>query len=516
MCNFCSSSIKLASTQEFEGHLAEEHRLEMFECLVEKCGTLESKAQWLLSHLSYTHSMPLRTEDLEKLAAVGKVRLPLGLASCKCKVCKRIFCGTEAKNHLAAHMKASHKKTKEKCGPFHCRLCDVQVAGDPQMLQHAKAHKEAVAQMSKEEREKSITEGEVAESPSYVPPGSSPTYIAPGSREDGEVLSQDDEIEEIVIQPGERSKSSVEGHSRSQSKQLSTRRKSGGSQLSSSSRSRSPRVMSRSSRYRSRSRSRDRSSRSRGGRHRRSSSSRRSRSSSRRRSRSRNRYPRRRNDERKDYVEEHWSSSESTERSRREGLERRRQANLNFGRNVFGQSSPPPPPRAASKRKSYFCQVCNVSSQSREMHNKHERSRKHLENSGREEDEFSVAAGSEDNRGDGLYDRMGRRTSDASDIVIIEDQSAKISEKKRGAASSVEEEEEKMEQEEKKGDCTDCLKPMGDAEEHISKNHRDLFISCKLCLQVNILTFSLFFSTFEKSYLLPTGWLFSLSGSVLG
>ena len=109
-----------------------------------------------------------------------------------------------------------------------------------------------------------------------------------------------------------------------------------------------------------------------------------------------------------------------------------------------------------------------------------------MENSGREEDElFSV--GSEDNRGGGLYDRMGRRTSDASDIVIIEDQSAKISEKRRGAAaSSFEEEEKEMEQEEKEGDCTDCQKPMGDTDEHMSRNHRDLFISCKLCLQVEI------------------------------
>ena len=109
-----------------------------------------------------------------------------------------------------------------------------------------------------------------------------------------------------------------------------------------------------------------------------------------------------------------------------------------------------------------------------------------MENSGREEDElFSV--GSEDNRGDGLYDRMGRRTSDASDIVIIEDQSAKISEKKRGAAaSSFEEEEKEMDQEEKEGDCTDCQKPMGDTDEHMNRNHRDLFISCKLCLQVDI------------------------------
>ena len=47
----------------------------------------------------------------------------------------------------------------------------------------------------------------------------------------------------------------------------------------------------------------------------------------------------------------------------------------------------------------------------------------------------------------------------------------------------------KFEQEEKKGDCTDCLKPMGDADEHLRKNHRDLFISCKLCLQVGIQTF---------------------------
>ena len=114
-----------------------------------------------------------------------------------------------------------------------------------------------------------------------------------------------------------------------------------------------------------------------------------------------------------------------------------------------------------------------------------------MENIGREEDElFSVAVqSSEDNRGDGLYDRMGRRTSDASDIVIIEDQSAKISEKKKGAASSFEDkekmEEVEEEREEQEGDCTDCQKPMGDTEEHMRSKHKDLFISCKLCLQVN-------------------------------
>ena len=117
------------------------------------------------------------------------------------------------------------------------------------------------------------------------------------------------------------------------------------------------------------------------------------------------------------------------------------------------------------------------------MHDKHEKSRKHLENF----DVASVAGSSENNRDDSLYDRMGRRPSDASDIVILEDQPARKTEKKKGA--SFEEQNKKIEQEEKKGDCTDCLKPMGDADEHLRKNHRDLFISCKLCLQVGIQTF---------------------------
>merc|ERR1719341_1184991 len=171
-----------------------------------------------------------------------------------------------------------------------------------------------------------------------------------------------------------------------------------------------------------------------------------------------------------------WSGRESYERTRREKLERLRQEDLNWRpRGSQGNSGPS---RGASKRQSYFCRVCNVTSMSREMHDKHERSRKHLENAGREDD------GADDNRDDdGRYDRMGRRTSDASDVVIIEDQSARISDKKRGATSSFEEEEKKVEQEEKKGDCTDCQKPMGDKEEHMRKNHRDLFISCKLCLQ---------------------------------
>merc|ERR1719234_374917 len=161
VCNFCSNSY---STEELEGHRAQEHRLEMFECLVDNCGTLELKAKMLLNHLAYKHSLPSKAEDLEMLAATGKVRLPLGLASCKCKVCKRMFCGAEAKNHLVAHMKSAHKKTKEKIGSFHCRLCDIQVAGDLEMQQHSKAHKESVEQsIIGEEMEKNDKEG--AESP---------------------------------------------------------------------------------------------------------------------------------------------------------------------------------------------------------------------------------------------------------------------------------------------------------------------------------------------------------------
>ena len=147
------------------------------------------------------------------------------------------------------------------------------------------------------------------------------------------------------------------------------------------------------------------------------------------------------------------------------------------------------------------------------MHDKHERSRKHLENSGTQEEELSEAGVSKDNRADDLYDRMGRRKSDDGDIVIIEDKSAKISEKKRGPTRSFNKDIEKeVEKEENEGDCTDCLKPMGDVDEHMRRTHKDLFISCRLCLEVIIC------SSFVKKNqtILFTGWLFSLSGSVLG
>lgn len=213
---------------------------------------------------------------------------------------------------------------------------------------------------------------------------------------------------------------------------------------------------------------------------------------------SRTRYYSQRNGLERDYYQEqNWSGRESYERTRRERLERLRQEDLNWRpRGSQGNSGPS---RGAPKRQSFFCRVCNVTSMSREMHDKHERSRKHLDNAGREEDELFSAAfqNSEENRGDGRKGR--RRSSDDSDIVIIEDQSAKISDKKREATQSFEDkEEDAVEKEEKEGDCTDCLRPMGEVEEHMRKNHQDLFLSCKLCLQVNIQLFSMFVLHFEK------------------
>ena len=218
------------------------------------------------------------------------------------------------------------------------------------MVQHSRAHKESVEQSIREEKEKVGKEG--TESPGYVAPGSSPAYFAPGSREEGEVLSQEDDVVEIEdeVTVGERSKSSV-GSTKSQIKlgEPSTRRTSEGSLLGSSSRSRSLRGMSKSSRHRSRSQSRSRSrdhsrnrsrsrskdrrrnqSRDRRGtlsRHR-SRSSRRSRSSSPTRSMSpssRTRYYSKRNGlEMNHDRQQDWSGRESYERTRREKLERQR------------------------------------------------------------------------------------------------------------------------------------------------------------------------------------------------
>ena len=65
VCNFCIGA-KITSKEQLEVHLTQEHRQEMFECMVGQCGTLESKAKMLLSHLSYIHSMPSKIEYLEK------------------------------------------------------------------------------------------------------------------------------------------------------------------------------------------------------------------------------------------------------------------------------------------------------------------------------------------------------------------------------------------------------------------------------------------------------------------
>merc|ERR1719239_1733738 len=218
------------------------------------------------------------------------------------------------------------------------------------------------------------------------------------------------------------------------------------------------------SRDRRRSQSRDR--RGTLSRHR-SRSSRRSRSSSPTRSMSpssRTRYYSKRNGlEMNHDRQQDWSGRESYERTRREKLERLRQEDLNW--RPRGSQGNPGPSRGVPKRQSFFCRVCNVTSMSREMHDKHERSRKHLENAGREEDDLFSAAfqNSENNRGDDLHGRKGRRrSSDDSDIVIIEDQSARISDKKREATQSFEDKEEEVEQVEKEGNCTDCLRPMGD------------------------------------------------------
>merc|ERR1719447_602179 len=205
MCNFCT---KVASKQQLEAHTAQQHKVDMFECLVDKCGYLEPNARMLISHLSYTHSMPTaKVEGLEELASKGEVRLPLCLASWKCKVCKQIFLGTEAKTLLLCHMKEAHRKTKEKTGSFqlHCRLCNIQVAGEIEMQQHQEAHFVRV-----EGVRGVANEGESASSPSYIAPGSSPIHSAPGSQEDGEVLSQADDVMEIKELPaGEPSKERV-------------------------------------------------------------------------------------------------------------------------------------------------------------------------------------------------------------------------------------------------------------------------------------------------------------------
>ena len=154
-----------------------------------------------------------------------------------------------------------------------------------------------------------------------------------------------------------------------------------------------------------------------------------------------------------------WSNRdeyEENERSRRGRLdfERLRQSNSNRSNNT----------------RKFFCQVCNVSSTSQQMHDKHERSKKHLDN-------VATADQNEERS-------RRRRGSDDSDVVIIEGQSDKISDKSQDTAQFVEGQHKEVE--EKLGDCTDCLSPMGDLMVHWREKHQDLFISCRLCLQVNI------------------------------
>ena len=149
---------------------------------------------------------------------------------------------------------------------------------------------------------------------------------------------------------------------------------------------------------------------------------------------------------------------EENERSRRGRLdfERLRQSNSNRSNNT----------------RKFFCQVCNVSSTSQQMHDKHERSKKHLDN--------VATADQNDERS------RRRRGSDDSDVVIIEGQSDKISDKNQDTAQFVEDQHKEVE--EKLGDCTDCLSPMGDPMAHWREKHQDLFISCRLCLQVDCFT----------------------------
>ena len=156
-----------------------------------------------------------------------------------------------------------------------------------------------------------------------------------------------------------------------------------------------------------------------------------------------------------------WSSRdeyEENERSRRGRLdfERLRQSDSNRSNNT----------------RNFFCQVCNVSSTSQQMHDKHERSKKHLDN-------VATADQNEERS-------RRRRGSDDSDVVIIEGQSDKISDKNQDTAQFVEDQHKEVE--EKLGDCTDCLSPMGDPMAHWREKHHDLFISCRLCLQVDFFT----------------------------